>query len=42
MTKKEKTTPDPKKVCDAIARIIGEREGVKVTVKSIRRKEEAV
>ena len=35
----DKTRPDPKKVFEAVARIIGQREGVEVTVKKIVKKE---
>ena len=35
----EKRTPDPKRVFEAIARIIGERNDVKITVKAVKERE---
>jgi hypothetical protein len=37
----DKSKPDPEKVFKVIADIISEREGVQISVKSIRKKEDA-
>ncbi|WMJ85460.1 hypothetical protein [Anaerocolumna sp. MB42-C2] len=37
---KEKTSADPYKVFKAIAEILSEQEGVKITLKSVRKKDE--
>lgn len=36
---KEKREPDPRRVFDAVARIIGEKNGIKITVKAVREKD---